>query len=167
MKLSRSIEVKSERVLELPRLAPLPNLSVKRLHPKAKLPTVGHPGEDLGYDIYALKDLMLWRDQVVRVPTGIAVELLGHGFLMRDRSSMALAGVTLSGGVIDSGYRGELFVNLTYRGLPERPDEWQIHAGDKIAQLIPMRPQTSFKIAWALELSASSRGELGYGSTGR
>lgn len=154
-------------VLELPMPVSLPNLSVKRLHPKAKLPTVAHPGEDLGYDIYALSDLLLWRDQVVRIPTGIAVELPGYGFIMRSRSSMAHAGIMLSGGVIDAGYRGEIFVNLTYRSLPEKPDTWQISAGDKIAQLIPFRPQTSFKVAWVPELSESLRGELGYGSTGR
>src|SRR2546430_8811110 len=91
-----------------------PTLQVQRLHPKAKLPTVGHAGEDLGYDIYALQGLYLRRGIITRIPTGIALELHGFGFLMRERSSLALQGIILSGGVIDAGYRVELFVNLTF-----------------------------------------------------
>jgi dUTP pyrophosphatase len=140
---------------------------VKRLHPKAKLPTVEHPGEDLGYDVYALKDTLLWKDQVVRIPTGIAVELQGYGFILRDRSSLALQGLTVSGGVIDAGYHGEIFVNMTYRGAESASDPVKILAGQKIAQLIPVLPQTLFETEWTKDLSASSRGEAGYGSTGR
>ena len=146
----------------------LPTMQVVKLHKKATLPTVAHPGEDLGYDVYALHDYFLWQGQVTRIPTGIAIELPGYGFIMRDRSSMALRGVTLSGGVIDAGYRGEIFVNLTFQsGGFAGPNAVEVKAGEKIAQLVPYRPLTNFQVVEAKELSDSSRGALGYGSTGR
>jgi dUTP pyrophosphatase len=98
-------------------------LKVKKLDPRAKLPTVATPGEDLGYDIYALEDTYLEPGVVTKVRTGIAVEarisewLTGDddpaGLLIRDRSSVASQGVIVSGGVIDAGYRGEIVVVLT------------------------------------------------------
>jgi dUTPase len=36
-------------------------MKVKILHPRAKAPTVAHPGEDLGYDLYAVEDTFLIR----------------------------------------------------------------------------------------------------------
>lgn len=141
-------------------------LRVLRLDLKAKLPVCAHPGEDLAYDIFALEDEMLYANRVVRVRTGIAVELPGFGFLVRDRSSMALANVTVSGGVIDSGYRGELFANLTYHDSFEH-GTYCIRAGDKIAQLIPIAPATHYPPFEVDELSQATRGENGYGSTGR
>lgn len=144
-----------------------PPLRVQRLHPKAKFPTVSHAGEDLGYDIYALEGFFLREGTVARIPTGIALELEGFGFLLRDRSSLALQGVTVSGGVIDSGYRGEIFVNLTWHSGEFQGGQFKIEAGQKIAQLIPVRPETHFPIVEVERLSESLRGDNGYGSTGR
>jgi len=140
-------------------------LLVKKLDPRALLPTVAHPGEDLGYDIYALEAAVLSAGKVTKVRTGIAVELHKAGFLMRERSSMAIHGITLSGGVIDVGYRGELFVNL----LLHNPDVSPvfIEPGQKIAQIIPMRSNTFYPVIEVDQLSDSTRGENGYGSTGK
>ena len=49
-------------------------LRVKRLDHGARLPSVAHPGEDLGYDLFALQDVALIPGSVVKVRTGIAVE---------------------------------------------------------------------------------------------
>ena len=49
-------------------------LKVKLLTPAAKAPTVGHPGEDLGYDIYASAALTIPAKGHAIVPTGIAIE---------------------------------------------------------------------------------------------
>ena len=69
-------------------------LKVKLLSQQAKAPTVAHPGEDLGYDVYAL-DLVTIppRGQAI-VSTGIAVEVTSPdgepmGALLRDKSSVA------------------------------------------------------------------------------
>ena len=81
-------------------------LRIKLLDPRAKAPTVAHPGFDLGYDLYALNDEILRPGYSIAVGTGIAIEFNPHwGGLIKDRSSMALRDITVSGGVIDSGYR--------------------------------------------------------------
>ena len=75
------------------------------------MPVVAHPGEDLGYDLFALEDVMVAPCATVRVRTGIAVEARHPetgaplGLLVRDRSSMAARGVVTTGGLIDAGYR--------------------------------------------------------------
>ena len=150
-------------------------LNVKRLQPHAKLPTIAHPGEDLGYDVYALEDIELNPFNMVSVRTGIAIEAGEHprqllqtcsaerfGFLIRDRSSMAKAGVAVFGGVIDAGYRGEIFVTL--RNMFNTV--FLIHAGDKIAQLIPV-PVFAGRVEEVGTLSDSCRRDKAFGSSGK
>src|SRR5271156_2115644 len=108
------------------------SLSVKLLDESAKAPTVAHPGEDIGYDLYANQDHTLVPGQVHRVHTGVAVEGeaggLPGGFLVKDRSSMASKGVFTHGGVIDSAYRGQIVVLMT-----TLTDAYAIRCGDRIA----------------------------------
>ena len=86
------------------------------------MPVVAHPGEDLGYDVFALEGAVLAPRTTVRVRTGIAVEARNPetgaplGLLVRDRSSMAARGIATTGGVIDAGYRGEILVLMTNLG---------------------------------------------------
>jgi len=143
-------------------------LLVKRLADGARAPEVAHPGEDLGYDVFALEAVELWARAAVRVRTGIAVEArhpetgVGLGLLVRDRSSMASRGVAVTGGVIDAGYRGEiqiLLTNLTDASI-------RLEAGDKIAQMIPV-PVLTGVVSVVDELGDSSRAEKGFGSSGR
>jgi dUTP pyrophosphatase len=143
-------------------------LHVKLLEPTARMPEVAHPGEDLGYDVFALEATELWARQSVRVRTGIAIEArhpetgAGLGLLVRDRSSMASRGVAVTGGVIDAGYRGEiqiLLTNLTDSAIA-------IAAGDKIAQMIPV-PVLTGRVQQVESLGDSSRAEKGFGSSGR
>jgi dUTP pyrophosphatase len=143
-------------------------LLVKRLAEGARAPEVAHPGEDLGYDVFALEAVELWARAAVRVRTGIAVEArhpetgVGLGLLVRDRSSMAARGVAVTGGVIDAGYRGEiqiLLTNLTDTAI-------RLEAGDKIAQMIPV-PVLTGAVSVVEELGDSHRAEKGFGSSGR
>ena len=90
-------------------------LKVKLLRPGAKAPTIAHPGEDLGYDLYAAEDVTIAPRANAVVPTAIAIELTSAadeplGALLRDKSSMAARRLALTGGVIDAGYRGEIKV---------------------------------------------------------
>jgi dUTP pyrophosphatase len=120
-------------------------LRVKLLDPGAKAPAVAHPGEDLGYDLFALEAAVLSPRTTVRVRTGIAVEArhpatgVSLGLLVRDRSSMASRGIATTAGVIDAGYRGEILILMT--NLGDTPVE--IRAGEKIAQMIPVPVLTS------------------------
>lgn len=142
-------------------------LRVKRLEAGARLPVVAHPGEDLGYDLFALETALLAPRATLRVRTGIAVEARHAGtgeplgLLVRDRSSMAARGIATTGGVIDAGYRGEILVLMTNLG----ENALQIEAGEKIAQMIPV-PVLTGQVLEAESLQDSSRAEKGFGSSG-
>ena len=143
-------------------------LRVKLLDPRAKLPAVAHPGEDLGYDLFALESVTLAPHQTVRVRTGIAVEArhpqTGEplGLIVRDRSSMAARGIATTGGVIDAGYRGEILVLMVNLGEVAV----ELKAGDKIAQMIPV-PVLTGAVEEVDSLEVSARAEKGFGSSGR
>jgi dUTP pyrophosphatase len=142
-------------------------LLVKRLEEGARAPVVAHPGEDLGYDVFALEATLLAPRATVRVRTGIAVEARDPatgaplGLLVRDRSSMAARGIATTGGVIDAGYRGEILVLMT--NLSDAPVE--LKAGEKIAQMVPVHVLTG-AVLEVEALEASARAEKGFGSSG-
>jgi dUTP pyrophosphatase len=143
-------------------------MRVKLLDKGARLPVVAHPGEDLGYDVFALESVNLAPRATARVRTGIAVEArhpetgAALGLLVRDRSSMAARGVATTGGVIDAGYRGEILVLMT--NLGDAPVE--LKAGEKIAQMIPIPVMTGL-VEEADGLEQSRRSDQGFGSSGR
>ena len=100
------------------------------------------------------------------VPTGLQIELSeGCVALIFARSSLASKhGLCLSNsvGVIDADYRGE--VKIAMINLSDT--EYEIEPGERIAQMMVLRaPQAC--IVEADELSETSRGEGGFGSTGR
>lgn len=148
-------------------------LCVQRLIEGAKIPTCEHPGEDLGYDVYALEDARLITGVPTKVRTGIAVCFQtpnmypnNFGLLIRDRSSMASKGIFVTAGVVDTGYRGELLILMTLSITPSA-GYYQIRAGDKIAQLLPIPVVTQHGITELESLPFSSRGTAGWGSSGR
>jgi dUTP pyrophosphatase len=143
-------------------------LRVKLLEAGARAPTVAHPGEDLGYDIFALESATLAPRSTVKVRTGISVEARHPqtgaplGLLVRDRSSMAARGIATTAGVIDAGYRGEILILMT--NLGEATVE--LKAGEKIAQMIPVPILTGI-VEEVETLENSARAEKGFGSSGR
>jgi dUTP pyrophosphatase len=143
-------------------------LRVRLLEPCARAPQVAHPGEDLGYDIFALEATQLASQATIRVRTGIAVEARNPetgaplGLLVRDRSSMAARGLVTTGGVIDAGYRGEILVLMTNLGT----ETVDLKAGEKIAQMIPV-PVLTGPVIEVESLEDSARAEKGFGSSGR
>ena len=143
-------------------------LRVKRLESGALLPAVAHPGEDLGYDVFALESTTLHPRRAAKVRTGIAVEARDPttgaplGLLVRDRSSMASRGIATTGGVIDAGYRGEILILMTNLG----DATIELQAGDKIAQMIPVHVLTG-PVEDVEALEDSSRAGKGFGSSGR
>src|SRR5208283_3642827 len=142
-------------------------LRVKRLEADARLPEVAHPGEDLGYDLFALEGVQLGARQTLKVRTGIAVEARDPangaplGLLVRDRSSMAARGICTTGGVIDAGYRGEILVLMTNLG----ETAVELKAGEKIAQMIPV-PVLTGCVEEVKTLEVSARAGKGFGSSG-
>ena len=136
-------------------------IKVKRIHPEAKLPVYGHPG-DAGFDLFACESLVLAPGEVRAVPTGIALAI-PRGFvgLIWDKSGISLKGVHKLAGVVDAGYRGEVRVVMANLG----PAPYEIQAGMKIAQML-VQPVQETKIVEADSLDGTSRGEGGFGSTG-
>jgi dUTP pyrophosphatase len=142
-------------------------LRVKLLEEGARAPIVAHPGEDLGYDVFALETAVLGPRATVKVRTGIAVEArdprtgTALGLLVRDRSSMAARGLATTGGVIDAGYRGEILIVMTNLGA----ETVELKAGEKIAQMVPV-PVLTGPVEQVESLEASVRAAKGFGSSG-
>ena len=108
-------------------------LKVKKLSSDAMLPTVAHPGEDIGYDLYSAEDVTLPPRGAVGVHTGIAIEFSPTaGGVVKTRSGLAKKRLMCNAGVIDAGYRGEVIVLM--ENLADEP--YTIRKGDKIAQLL-------------------------------
>lgn len=122
------------------------------------------PG-DAGYDLFAIADYRVNPGQRALVDTGLHLEIpAGFVGLVKDRSSVAAAGIHTLAGVIDSSYRGELKILLV--NLGDSP--YQISAGQKIAQLLvaPVYTQAIEYVDSLGDLASSARGSGGFGSTG-
>lgn len=135
-------------------------INIKLLSDLAVLPTYAMEG-DAGLDL-TVTDISGVDPYHVRYHFGIAVEIPpGYVGLLFPRSSIYKVGMQLSNsvGVIDSGYRGELSAVMSHNG----GEGYSI--GDRAIQLILVRcPKIEFNVVD--ELSDSSRGGGGFGSTG-
>ena len=99
------------------------------------------------------------------VGTGIAVELSpDYEVQLRPRSGLSSQGVVVAFGTVDSDYRGELLVNMAFRG--EMGRTFRIRHGDRIAQLV-VAPVVRPAVEEVGELSPTERGSGGFGSSGR
>ncbi|MGB0120169.1 MAG: dUTP diphosphatase [Solirubrobacterales bacterium] len=141
-------------------------LNFQILSEEATLPTRAH-ADDAGLDLYASESAHIGPGERWQVGTGVAVEIpAGHAGLVLPRSGLAKrSGISLvnAPGLIDAGYRGELRVLL----LNNDPAEiFRVKPGDRIAQLV-ITPVVVGEPVAVQSLSASERGEAGFGSTGR
>jgi len=137
-------------------------LKVKRIHKAAKLPRYGHKG-DAGLDLFSIGSCTLRAGECQAIPTGIQVSIPeGHVGLIWDKSGISLSGVHRLAGVVDSGYRGEVKVVMANLGKKDFP----IEEGMKIAQLL-IQPIVEVVVVDAETLEDTTRGEKGFGSTGR
>lgn len=119
-----------------------------------------------GMDIKADKDVVVYPGEVVRVPTGFAVELaLGWELQVRPRSGISIKYpnyIANSPGTIDSDFKGEVMVIV----VNNTKDSWVIKQGDRIAQLV-LQPTYQARPYITTKLSTSARGAGGFGSTGK
>ena len=139
---------------------------IRRLSEHAVLPEYAHgPDEDAGLDLRALEPATLVPGVPQAIPTGLAIELApGFEAQVRPRSGLALKhAITLPNApaTIDPGYRGEIRVILLNLGR----ENYEIHRGDRIAQLVIARYEA---VEWEEgDLNHSKRGAGGFGSSGR
>lgn len=115
---------------------------------------------------YLTQSVVLQPLERALIPTGLFIELpKGYEGQIRPRSGLALKnGLTVlnAPGTIDADYRGEICVLLV--NLSNEP--FEIRNGDRIAQLVIARHEA---VEWvpSEQLGETSRGEHGFGSTGR
>ncbi len=137
-------------------------LKFKKLHQNAKIPSYAYTG-DAGLDLYTSEDLIIKKGERKSVALGIAVEIPeGYVGILFDKSGLSHKyGLKSYGGIIDSGYRGEIHV-----GMMNLSDaDYQFKAGDKIIQILIM-PIPRCDIMESDKLSESDRGEGAFGSSG-
>lgn len=138
-------------------------LKVKCLDPRAEMPVFEHDG-DAGFDLYSLNKVILGPGDRAQVHTGIAMEIpYGYVGLIWDKSGLSHKhGLKTLGGVVDSGYRGEIMIGIVNLS----GNEYTIEEGHKVAQMI-IQKKEMVEIMTTDELSETERGESGFGSTGK
>ncbi|KOR35961.1 dUTP diphosphatase [Planktothricoides sp. FACHB-1370] len=141
------------------------NMKIHLLYADAQVPTYAHD-TDSGMDLLAYEDILIPAGEWRLVGTGIAIELphLTEA-QVRPRSGLAAKhGITVlnTPGTIDEGYRGEIKVIL----INHSPQDFQVEKGMRIAQMViapVFRPKVEVCRG---EISATTRGAKGFGSTG-
>jgi len=139
-------------------------VKIKKLHPDAIIPQYQTTGAAC-FDIHSLDDgYIIEKPKTFR--TGLSFEI-PHGYVMLvfSRSGHGFKqGIRLANcvGVIDSDYRGDLFVKLT----PDEPGVYlTVNHGDRIAQAMIL-PIPLVQLVESDDLSDTARGAGGFGSTG-
>ena len=141
-------------------------IKVTTLRDSAKLPVYGTEFS-AGADLFACLDepLTILPGETGLISLGISLEIpAGYAGLVFARSGLATKRSLAPAnkvGVIDSDYRGELFVPLYNHGTAPQT----IENGERIAQLI-VTPYLTAKFVEADTLSETVRGAGGFGSTG-
>ncbi|HVC88832.1 MAG TPA: dUTP diphosphatase [Gaiellaceae bacterium] len=139
-------------------------LAVQRLRANAVVPARAYAG-DAGLDLSACERVELGPGERALVPTGLAVAIPeGHAGFVQPRSGLAAKhGISIvnTPGLVDSGYRGELLVNLVNT---DRSATFVVEPGMRIAQLVIVElPEV--ELVEVDELPASERGVRGFGSS--
>jgi dUTP pyrophosphatase len=138
-------------------------IRIKKLDPS--VPDLGYAkAGDAGLDLYAREHTVLVPGVQTAIATGVAIEIPeGYVGLVWDKSGLSIRhGLKTLGGVVDSGYRGEVMVGMI--NLSTTP--YTFEKGDKVAQLLIQKVEHArFEIVD--ELSETERGATGFGSSGK
>jgi dUTP pyrophosphatase len=140
-------------------------LQVRRLRPDAAVPASAYAA-DAGLDLASCEHLELRPGERAVVPTGLALAIpAGYAGFVQPRSGLAARhGISIvnAPGLIDAGYRGEVFVILVNTD-PSR--SFLVEPGMRIAQLVVL-PVPGVDVVEVDELPVSERGVRGHGSSG-
>ena len=128
-------------------------------------PIYAQPG-DAGADLRSRIDVVVPANGRILVPTWVSIALpAGFVGLVHPRSGLAHKhGITVlnAPGTVDSGYRGEISVNL----FNTSDVDFEISRGDRIAQLVIQKYEEA-NFVKVERLPDSERGQAGHGSTGK
>lgn len=142
-------------------------LFFKRISADAKLPAKQH-SNDAGYDVTSTEAVTLFPGIPTLVPLGIAIatsEIKQHFFIkIESRSGLAVKGVSAIGGVVDSGYRGEIKAIL----INHSNQVVNLEKGARVAQLVvyPIINVVAAEVFESQPSEETTRGAGGFGSTG-
>lgn len=115
---------------------------------------------DSGADIFAAEDVIIWPHDVVKIPTGVGVELPdGYDIVVHCKSGLSSRGIWAANAPVDAGYRGEIHAIL-YNTSDVKVS---IKTGEKIGQLV-VRPVIYAEFVDEL---GDERNDNGFGSTGK
>lgn len=138
-------------------------IKIKKISFDAVLPSYAHVG-DAGLDMYSNENVLIQPGESIKVKTGISAEI-PEGFvgLIWDKSGISINhNIKTLGGVIDSGYRGEIMIGVINLGK----DIYTFQKGHKVAQMLIQKIEI-VDIVEVDELTDTFRGENGFGSTGK
>lgn len=134
--------------------------AVQLLSARATVPL--RSNEAAGFDLFSSESLVLFPNTRRAIETGLKIKIpIGTYARIASRSSMALKGIDVVGGVVDADYRGE--VKIILHNFSN--EDLVIAQGHKIAQLILERIKTP-SVVVVDALPETKRGEKGFGSTG-
>ncbi len=140
-------------------------LEIKKVRDSAVVPARAYAG-DAGMDLTACERVELAPGARALVPTGLAVAIPdGYAGYVQPRSGLAAKhGISIvnTPGLVDSGYRGELLVNLVNH---DEAQSFVVEPGMRIAQLVILQVPP-VELVEVDELPASERGADGFGSSG-
>lgn len=142
------------------------DVKLKMLCAQAVIPTYAHEG-DAGLDLTAVNYQYDNNTQNHIYGVGFALEIpKGYVGLIFPRSSnrRTEAFMTNHVSVIDSGYRGEIY--LTFKNRDRTYSEAPYALGERIGQLVII-PYPEINLVVSETLSPSSRGTNGHGSSGK
>jgi dUTP pyrophosphatase len=139
-------------------------LPIQRLRSDAVVPARAYSG-DAGLDLASCERVELAPGERALVPTGLAVAIPeGYAGFVQPRSGLAAKhGISIvnTPGLVDSGYRGELLVNLVNT---DQETAFVVEPGMRIAQLVIL-PIPDLELVEVDELPESERGVRGFGSS--
>lgn len=150
------------------------DVQFKKVDDRAIVPRNAY-GNDAGWDLFALETSVCYRHTPTDIRTGIAIALPDGYFarIVHRSSAPRKKGIMVLEGIIDAGFRGELFAcafawTANYEAMEGTPFDQApiiVQPGESIAQLIiqEVRPVRFQEVS---ELPESLRGEKGFGSSG-
>ena len=119
--------------------------------------------DDAGLDIKSMESGVIYAGKSETFHTGVHVELPENtvGVLL-PKSGLMCKHDIITFGVIDEGFRGEILVHAFNLGN----EDYEVEIGDKLSQMLIL-PVFYERVELVNELSDSSRGSKGFGSSGR
>lgn len=117
---------------------------------------------DAGYDLSVSQQCFLQPNTLAQVPCGVSIALPeGYAALVIARSSSVVKGLFVYPTLIDTGYRGPMFVMVRN----QNDYEVMLASGQRVAQLL-LIPVPQVSLEQVMVLPDSQRGHRGFGSTG-